>query len=432
MDPNHPTNTLHAGAFHMGSSGIEHGTSHTSPGVLSFHKLLPVAVLYFFLNSVGLPTGLFYTTLLSPLLFIWLYLQGKRWITLKFLLCLSPFIVMHIHDGLDSSFYYARSVLLFWTVLVTVYSFCWALLKCKNIERLFEQLIVLNFCAALFALPFLFTPLKGVLWSLDFADLGGDGGWAPRLMLLSSEPSVYGHLMAPLLIFAVLRLFRDPVRRNFIYAAIIVIPLLLSQSFGALSMCTAGLGVALFPRFRRLLKRKSSILILGLGTILVAGVILVPNPISRRVFQVAGGTDSSARFRTEYSFIEAYGIAESKSLWWGVGFGQVKLYTGYRLVRSLGFLTAVIPNSTADTFANLGIFGVLVKFILEIYLFFRTRVYSSTFRLAMFVYAFLLQLTGSSIMDVQEYLLWCFAFAPFFPWLNLQNGVPAPARLKAS
>src|ERR1017187_164681 len=282
MNRNNPTNSAGTNNLTISSSGIEHRTVHTAPAALYIHKLLPVAVLYFFLNSTGLPVGLYYTAMLSPLFFLWLYVEGKRWLTLKFAVCLSPFVAMHIVHGLDSPFYYARSTLLLWTVFITVYAFRGALLKCKNIERLFEQLIVLNFCAAMIALVILFTPAREILWSTDFSDLGGDGGWAPRLRLLTLEPSVYASLMSPLLIFTVLRLLRDAGKRNFIYAAMITIPLLLSQSFGAFSMCTAGLAVGLFPRLRRLLRRKNSSLFLGLGLILVAGILIVPNPLSRR------------------------------------------------------------------------------------------------------------------------------------------------------
>ena len=429
MDQNNYRNPAQTNDLGMSPSWIKYGAIGTAPVGLYIHRLLPMAILYFFFNSTGLPLGLFYTAMLSPFFYLWLYLEGKRWLTLKFVVCLLPFVAMQVHNGLDSSLYYVRSILLLWTVYVTVYAFCWGLLKCKNLERLFEQLIILNFCAAMLALTFLFTPLKGVLWSLDFRDLGGGGGWAPRLMLLTSEPSVYGQLMAPLLIFTVLRLLRSPGRRNFLYAALITIPLLLSQSFGALSICTATLGVVLFPRFRRLLRRPSSLLILGLGVLLVASILFVPNPIARRTAQIVNGTDSSIHSRTTNAYILAYAIAESKSLWWGAGPGQAKLYGKHRLLLSLGFPTSVLPDSNADTFADMGIIGLLVKFILEIYLFFRTRVYTNTFRLAMFMVPFIYQFTGGYLTNVQEYLMWCFSFAPFFPWLNLQSRVPAPVRL---
>jgi hypothetical protein len=414
----------------MSSNGIQYGNLHTAPLALSIHKLLPLAALYFFLNSAGLPVGLFYTSIFSPLLFLWLYIEGKRWLTLKFLMCLLPFIVAHILLGIESRFYYARSSLLLWTVYVTVYAFCWALLKCKNLDRLFEQLIVLNFCAAMAALVLLPTPFSERLWRDDpnAVDAIEGAGRVLRLQLLTLEPSAYACLMAPLLIFAVLRLFHNPGKRNFIYAAMITIPLLLSQSFGGLSICAAGLGVALLATFRRLHRQRNLLLTLGPAVILIAGLLIVPNPISLRIVHVVMGTDSSTHSRTDTAFILAYTVAEPKSLWWGVGLGQVKLND----VSSLGLRDAIIQNSIADTFASLGIIAVLVKFVLELYLFFRTRVYTNAFRLAMFVTAFLYQFTGSSLMNVQEYLLWCLAFAPFFPTLNLQNGVPSKVSLSGS
>ena len=66
----------------------------------------------------------------------------------------------------------------------------------------------------------------------------------------------------------------------------------------------------------------------------------------------------------------------------------------------------------------MGIIGVAVRFAVEIFLFFKTRVYRNSFRFAMFVAAFITQLTGSHLMDVQQYLMWCFAFFPFFPNFN--------------
>ena len=137
------------------------------------------------------------------------------------------------------------------------------------------------------------------------------------------------------------------------------------------------------------------------------------------------------RSRTVNAYILAYTIAESKSLWWGAGPGQAKLYGEHRFLLSLGFPTSVLPDSTADTFADMGIIGLLVKFILEIYLFFRTRVYSNTFRLAMFMVPFFYQFSGGYLTNIQDYLMWSFAFAPFFPWLNLQNEVHAVRHLEA-
>jgi len=391
-------------------------TRGTAP--LYIHKLLPIAILYFFFNSIGLPNGLLYTAILSPLFFLWLYLDGKRWLTTKFVVVLMPFIVMQLGHGVDSLFEYVKSIALLWTVYITVYTLCWALMRFKKVECLFDQLIVLNFWIAMIALVVLFTPAKSVFWNTDFRVLGEGGGWAPRLALLTSEPSAYGELMVPLLIFAVIRLFMRPSRYTMIHAVVIVAPIILVQSFGAISICATALGVALFFRFRHLIKQKYSLLVLGSSLALCIGLVLVPNPISRRLFHIAAGEDSSTQVRTVGAYIEAYTIVVSKSILWGVGPGQAKLFEATAFIKSLGFQFVVIPNATADTFAHMGLVGVLAKFILEVYFFFRMRVFKSVFRLAMFIAAFLYQFAGGNLMDVQGYLMWCFAFAPVFPELD--------------
>jgi hypothetical protein len=389
-----------------------------APRVSNVQKYLPIAILYFFLNSVGLPTGLFYTGVLAPLFFLWLWAHGKRWITLKFLACLSPFVIAHAVLGIESPYYYARSSLLLWTVCVTVYAFSLALLRCESIERLFEKLIVLNFCATLIALVLFFTSFRRVLW--DDTDIGVLSD-VFRLRLLTSEPSAYALLMAPLLVFVILRLLQNPGKRNLFYAVLIVIPFLLCQSFGGLSLSLAGIGVAVLVAFRHVFKQRTAWLVLAGMVILLAGLVYVPNPLSERLSLVATGQDSSTESRTVSSFLVAYSIAESKSLLWGAGLGQAKLadVTDLRLAFTIG----VIPNAIAGGFAELGIIGMLIKFALEFYFFFRTRVYENSFRLAMFVVVFLTQLTGSYLMNVQEYLMWVLAFGPFLPELDFKANI---------
>jgi hypothetical protein len=386
---------------------------------LSIQACLPAAAFYFFFNSVGLPHGLFYTTLLSPAIFVWLYLRGQRWLTSKFLLYLSPFILAHLFLGFSSILFYVRSLFLLWTVYVTTYAFCWALLRCRDIHRLFDELITVNFVVSLLALALLYTPARNIVW-LDDSDSVASASHLHRLLLLVSEPSVYAGLMLPFLIFAILRALCKSGKRNLIYLCMIGLPFLLCQSFGGISMCLAGIGVCLLSSYRRLF-RKPRTLFFSFGLALAVGALfLTHNPISERLLQVVTGGDSSSKSRTIFSFLVAYEVASAKSLMWGVGLGQAKLVDVSDL--GLGFTVGIIPNAVAGTFAELGIVGVLVRFTLEIYLFFRTKVYSNSFRLAMFVVTFISQLTGSHLMDVQQYLCWCFAFFPFFPDINLKEG----------
>lgn len=385
---------------------------------LTVHRYLPIAAFYCFFNGVGLPTGLFYTTLFAPVLFVWLYLKRQRWITTKFLLLMSPFVLAHIALGIGSYVYYVRSLLLLWTVCVAVYAFCWALLNTTMIERLFDELIVLNSCAALLAVASLHTPIQSAFW-MDTADTLAGSSHLLRLSMFASEPSVYAERLLPLVIFAALRVLAQAGKRNFLYLAMISLPLLLTQSFGGLSISFAAIGAALLVTYRRLLRKPRSLGIIVALSLAVLVLVLVPNPISARLFQVLSGSDSSTQSRTTLSFIIAYSVASSKSIWWGVGLGQGKIVDVSNL--GLGFTVGIIPNAVAGTFAELGLIGVIVRLGIEVTLFFKTRVFKHSFRLAAFVAAFIVQFTGSHLMDVQQYLLWCLAFLPFFPGLNLQS-----------
>ena len=379
---------------------------------LMIHRYLPAAAFYFFLNRAGLPLGLFYTTLFAPILFVWLYLNGRRWLTAKFLLALSPFIVAQLADGVASPMQYLRSLLLMWTVYIAVYAFCWALLNSTNVARLFEQLIFLNFCVAILALVIRPTPLWPLLWSDSGRVIAAGSSHLLRLNLLSTtEPWAYGELMLPLLLFAAFRLLRDSRMRNLAYFGMIVFPFLLCQSFGWIGMGLAGIAILILANLKQLFTRAKSWIVILCVAVVVSPFLLIQNPISARTFQVIAGGDGSTNLRTIGGYIGAYAAASSKSLWWGVGLGQVKFFD----FSSVGFgIDNTLPNAAALTFAEFGIIGLLVRFSLELYLFARTRVYQSPLRLAMFIVAFISQLTGSNMDDVQSYMLWLLAFYPFF------------------
>jgi hypothetical protein len=384
----------------------------------TIHRYLPLAGLYFFFNPAGLPLGLFYTTIFAPVIFLWLYLKGVRYLTFKFLIALSPFITVHFLQGVSSPLYYLRSLCLLWTVLVAVSAICYSLTKATTLDRLFEELIILNFGATIIAILLFPTPLRLSLWH-DNSDVLAGVSHSLRLNLLNTEPSAYALLMLPLLLFATLRFLRRATARRGWYLLMIGLPFILCQSFGGISMFAAAFLSSQFAGYRKLLRRPSALLGMITFATFFGVVLFTQNPISQRILQVISGGDSSTSSRTIYSFLVAFSVASTKSLWWGAGLGQAKLVDVSNL--DVGFNVGVIPNAMAGTFAELGIVGVLVRLGLEIYLFFRTRVYRNSFRIAMFVVAFITQLTGSYITDVQEYVTWFLAFWPLFPEFEL-NG----------
>jgi hypothetical protein len=116
------------------------------------------------------------------------------------------------------------------------------------------------------------------------------------------------------------------------------------------------------------------------------------------------------------SYFFAYQIAAEKSLWWGVGFGQVKLLDYLITSWSGGRLICTV----ADNFALFGLIGVLLRFGSECYLFFRTRVYRNRFRLSLFIFMFIYQFTGSFSTNLAEYVIWILAFSPILPEFDRQ------------
>ena len=381
---------------------------------LSIHYYIPVATVYFFLNRAGLPLGLFYTSIFAPLLYFWLYLKGQRWLTTKFILILSPFILAHFIEGVESPLQYLRSLFLLWTVYIAVYAFCWALTRSTTIERLFDQLIILNLFVAFLALVIRPTPLWPLLWS-DSGNVAGTTHLLRMNLQSTTEPWAYGQLMLPLLVFAAYRVFMYGGTRNVLYLAMIVFPFLLCQSFGGISLSVAAIIVMILADIKRFLGRVQSWIFLLCSAIAAVPLIIVSNPISRRVGQVLTGSDDSTQLRAFFAYPAAWTIAASKSLWWGVGIGQMKLLN----LPLLGHgIENTLPNATAQTLAEWGLIGVTVKLSIEFYLLFRTRTYSNSFRLAMFIVAFFSQLTGSYNDDVQSYLLWFFAFYPAFSKVN--------------
>src|SRR5260221_5260413 len=203
---------------------------------MKINKYYPFVFVYFFVNAVGLPLGMLYTTLLTPLFYVWLVLKGKKEILLKFFVCFIPFIVIHLINGVDK-FTYVKSTLLF----LKVYGFCYAfytlITSNQQMEKLFRKLLVTNFILTVIALLALFTPYSPLFWS-DYTITGGGvfiEHW-PRLAMFTYEPSYFSMLLVPVFAFYFIRFMLSQRKRNALNPLImIVIPLVLSFSMGVIS-----------------------------------------------------------------------------------------------------------------------------------------------------------------------------------------------------
>src|SRR5436190_6591979 len=116
---------------------------------MKLNKYSPFAFIYFFINSLALPFGLTYTSLLAPFFYLWILVVRKKEIVLPFIAILLPFIIIHITIVEPEIKTYAISLL----NLLLVYIFCQAvytfLYVCTDIEKIFKKILVINFILCL-------------------------------------------------------------------------------------------------------------------------------------------------------------------------------------------------------------------------------------------------------------------------------------------
>src|SRR5438874_8800326 len=120
---------------------------------MKVNKYLPFALVYFFVNSLGLPFGLTYMAILSPFFYYWILVTRKKDVLIPFFAVLFPFIFIHINFiGVDIPTY-----LVSLANLTAVYIFCQAfytfLISCKEPIKIFRKILVINFILCLIAIP---------------------------------------------------------------------------------------------------------------------------------------------------------------------------------------------------------------------------------------------------------------------------------------
>jgi hypothetical protein len=388
-------------------------------------KYTAVAQLYFFFNQLFLPKGLLYTQILSPLFFYQVARKGFRTWALGFFGFLVLFNIVHVTQGVNT-LSLAISNCIFVLTYFTVVPFYHFVCNYEHLGRLFRQVLVLNGALVIIAIPFLFAPRELQEWFWYFNKLTKGLENFPRLALFTYEASYYSLIMLPVFYYFIMKyLFGMIETHRAATLMLAVLPLMISFSFGVLGatlitgliMCI--INIRPLFRFRRAFLIVSGSVVLLLATIITLFVFFPENALFIRLGNIWSGTDTSARGRTSESFDIAWRIAEMRSIYTGSGLGQVK-HVVVEIVRKhyhyWGYLPRYdIPNAMAETLAIFGLAGVALRLFLEIWLFFRTKVYSNYYRLALFIFIFIYQFTGSFITNIAEYSVWLLAFSNVFP-----------------
>ncbi len=389
---------------------------------MKINKFFPFVFVYFFFNSVALPFGLTYTTILAPLFYVWILLKRKREIILPFLAILVPFLLIHIAlVGVDIKSYFISLVnfLLVYISCQAVYTF---LLECREPGKIFTQILIFNFIFCLAAIPFYFTSYYNILW-ID-QDIGGNVGHFRRLKLLTYEPSYYAFLFTPFFCYFLLQycFHQNKISGKWLLPMLFV-PYFLSFSIGVIaSLFVAGI-IVWICYFKTLTKKKriaNALIYSGVGfaSIMIFLVLFFrQNPIFKRLKNILSGEDSSGNGRIKDAFILAEKLIHQKSEFWGVGIGQIKVMGEATIRNYYMYYTdnvVAIPNAVAETLTIFGWVGVSLRLAVEIFLFFFTRVWTNYYRLLLFLFVFIYQFTGSFITNLAEYLVWIFAFTHTF------------------
>jgi len=387
----------------------------------TINRFFPFAILYFFFNSLFLPIGLLYTALLTPFFLYWIYKQNRmKYIWLFFLVTL-PLACIHFLNGVNIQSYLKSYILLF-TAFVFGVSFYLFLKKANTIRLIFDKLIVWNFLLAFVASVLLFLGIRDIFWYQEPISAGITD--IPRLKMFTYEASYYSLLMVPLVLYYYLKVLLLKTTQVFLKIVLVTLPLILSFSFGVL----LGLSLSVFFLFWSdinlfFVKKRFPRYILVTGLLLFLAFIMLvkfypDNPVFKRFANVFEGNDSSFKGRTTDSFFLGWKMASMKSILFGCGLGQIKelgLETFTNFYNHPFTTNSInIPNSLGETLAMYGILGLFARLAIEIYLFFKTRVYSNYYRISLYLFVFIYQFTGSFFNNIAEYVLWILAFTPVF------------------
>jgi hypothetical protein len=299
------------------------------------------------------------------------------------------------------------------------------------VSSIFKKIVYLNFCLVILALIAFFIPvLKPVFWYLIPITKGS--GIVPRLKMFQSEASVYSLIMAPFFLYFFFHYFKD--KKNLFsisFFSFLVLPLLLSFSFGVGLVIGCSIIVTIIFFHKYLLSQKVTLQFISITVILfmlMASWVYLDNDnlVVLRLRNILSGSDTSAKGRTIESFALASKVLTQYDSWFfGIGPGQFKIL-GKELLLSFyqysGNVTDIrIPNACADTLIVYGMMGLTFRIVLQIILFFRTRVYQNHYRFALFVFLFIYQFTGSYYNNLIEWTIWVLAFSPAFKQFEIKK-----------
>jgi hypothetical protein len=326
---------------------------------------------------------------------------------------------------------YVKSFILLQTVAIFTINTYYVIKEEGDLAATFKVLSSFNMVLLGISILFLFIPLlKPWLWYQMSMSEGLPV--IPRLKMLTYEASYYSLIIVPLFAYYFLKktLLSGKVG---ILLLTLGLSMILSLSFGVLIALMISFIFLYFFNLNEL-GRKINLNYLSAGFIIVivgiaAAYWLYPhNIVFDRLRNIYSGKDTSAKGRTSDSFVLAWNIAKMKSLYFGIGLGQLKLIGRDFIIQFYNYnnIPSVIriPNAVAETLNIYGITGIVLRFGIITYLFFKTKVWNNYYRLMLFIFVFIYQFTGSFLFNVVEYVIWVLSFSTnIFPAFDKRHFV---------
>src|SRR5258706_3694282 len=283
---------------------------------MKLNKYLPFAFIYFFINSVGLPFGLMWTTLLAPLFYVWIVLRRKQEILWPFIIVLLPFIFVHtLVTGVELSTYLVSllNILMLYVFCQAFYTF---LKVCNDPERIFRKILIVNFFFCIIGIIFYFTPWASIFWISQYLTEGITN--YRRFKLFTYEASIYATLFIPILFFYVLQYFlrQNRIRKGWLFL-MLLLPLIISFSIGVIGGALLAVLITVLFSHGLLVKRRVVNAFINVGVFSVAVLFVLVlffrnNTLFIRISNILTGTDTSTKGRVEDSYILARKMLEEK------------------------------------------------------------------------------------------------------------------------
>lgn len=393
---------------------------------LKINITLFVIIIFIFLNDLGLPFGLQFTTLLAPLLF--LKFSIKYWKFFALYLSFSLFfLVIQFFNYEVGWFYYGRSYILHFLVFVQTIAFYHVVNnKPGLLKEAFEKVVVLNSILTIVAVALLVTGISSYMW--EISKVSNSIGVMPRLRMFTVEPSYYSMMLAPFIFYYLSEIVNNRKQIDIVRLCFLGISLIISFSFGVIAGIFISILIVYFIKIKNLVNKKVIYTFFILCFSLVLFYYIKPdNLIFVRLEGILSGNDSSGNGRIVEPWILTFQMLKENDAWFfGIGWGQIRTL-GQDIIKNYYQYTHVpehkfgLPNILTEITTMFGLFGLFCVLSIQMLLFFVTKVSKSTYRSLIFWFILIYQFTGSYSTSVLYYCFWVLAFSPKFDLLNVKK-----------